>query len=411
MKVKDVMQTDVVYVSSDTPLVEVARLIFEHRINGIAVCEGKKLIGMITEQDIMSQFFPTMQEYAQDYVHARDFEEMEEKAKEILSYPASRIMSKKPETITKDEPLLKAQSLMQVHEIGRLPVVDENGNLTGIVSKGDIFNAVVGKDVSIAWGQEELHDWIAKYYDSFIDWKERLSAELPLLLKFIKQRKVQKIIDIGCATGEHDIALVKTNGFSVLGIEKSQHMIDVANSKKETLPQKLKEKLNFIKLDRADLPKSSFKGFDAALILGGVISHSTNLDRDLNAICSSLNPDKNLIIIQMPDYELILKKRDRFSSLTFFKRSASARGESAFIIFYDFRNDGLINLNNVILESDGKKWKPKGIGTAVLNPITKKQLNSILEKKGYKVRVLQHKSLSVFNPKLSREIFIIGTKN
>lgn len=409
MRVKDVMQTDVVHVSPETPLREVARLIFGYGINGVAVCSNKRLIGMITERDILAQFYPSMREYIEDSLHARDFEGMEERARDILEYPAEKIMSTEVATITKDEPLLKAQSLMQVQKVGRLPVIDEKENLVGIISKSDIFKAIVGKNLSMSWDQEKFHDWIARHYDMVINWEERLKSEVPFLVKLLKHNNAQKIIDVGCATGEHAIALAK-EGFSVLGIDKSEAMIAVANRKKDQLPQAIQERIEFVKLSRASLPKSAHKDFDAAVIMGGVISHSLNLEKDIDAICSSLKHGKSTIIVQLPDYEAILKKQDRFSSLTFFRSQLKQKDQHGFLVFYDFRDDLLINLNIVVLDFNGRQWQGRGVATTVLNPITQKQLQEVLEKNGYTVKVVPHESLSVFDPKLSTGIFVVAEK-
>jgi CBS domain-containing protein len=52
-------------------------------------------------------------------------------------------MTKKIISIQRDEPILEAESIMKLHKISKLPVVDKKGNLIGIISKGDIFRALV----------------------------------------------------------------------------------------------------------------------------------------------------------------------------------------------------------------------------------------------------------------------------
>ncbi|MDO8657403.1 MAG: CBS domain-containing protein, partial [Candidatus Levybacteria bacterium] len=78
MKVSDVMSTQVNTVSPDTSVSSVAQIIFGHNINGVPVVKDRKLVGFITERDILSRFYPSMQEYVEDPVSARDFEGMEE---------------------------------------------------------------------------------------------------------------------------------------------------------------------------------------------------------------------------------------------------------------------------------------------------------------------------------------------
>ena len=91
--------------------------------------------------------FPSIQELMEDYVHERDFESMEGKVKPILSKKVKELMSTKVVSIHIDEPLLKAESIMRIKDVSRLPVVDDKGSLIGIISKGDIFRALVSPKV------------------------------------------------------------------------------------------------------------------------------------------------------------------------------------------------------------------------------------------------------------------------
>jgi len=194
MKVSDIMQREVDYVSPSQTVLEAARLIFGHGHNGLPVCEGKekKIVGFITDQDILSKFFPSMQEYVEDYGNIRDFEKMEEKVKEILGWKVSKIMSKNIILIREDEPVLKAQSIMQVKDVGRLPVVDKKRHLIGIVSKGDIFRVLVGKRLSLH-KEGGFYDWFSEYYENMFDWEKRLSAEIPSLVNLFRKEGVKKV--------------------------------------------------------------------------------------------------------------------------------------------------------------------------------------------------------------------------
>src|SRR3989344_9607003 len=139
MKVANAMSRKVDYVTPETRVKEFSKLIFSRGINGVPVIKGKKVIGFITERDILHQFLPTMREYMEDPVNEANFEKMEKKISYILSLTADKIMAKHLVTIQSDAPLLEAQSLMFVNKIGRLPVVDKKNNLIGIIAKADIF--------------------------------------------------------------------------------------------------------------------------------------------------------------------------------------------------------------------------------------------------------------------------------
>ena len=145
MKVANAMSRKVDSVSPKTKVKEISKLIFLHHINGVPVLKGKKVIGFITERDILHQFFPSMREYMEDPVNEANFETMEKNITQIFELTADKVMSKHPITIHPDSPLLEAQSLMFMYKVGRLPVVDKKKNIIGIIAKRDIFKYLVGK--------------------------------------------------------------------------------------------------------------------------------------------------------------------------------------------------------------------------------------------------------------------------
>lgn len=147
MKVKDAMSKKIDYTTPKAKLKDVSKLIFDHHINGLPVLKGKKLVGFITERDILQEFYPSMKEYMEDIVNEANFEKMEKKVSQIFEMSAEKIMSKKIITVTPETPLLEAQSRMFVGKVGRLPVVDKDKRLVGIISKGDIFKYLVGKRI------------------------------------------------------------------------------------------------------------------------------------------------------------------------------------------------------------------------------------------------------------------------
>lgn len=145
MKVADVYQKTSGFTTPEATLIEAAKYIFGHGHKGIPVIKKQtgRLIGFITEQDILSQLFPKVQNLFEDYVHERDFEEMENNLKPILKKRVKDVMTRTIIAIHVEEPLLKAESIMKLKDISRLPVIDSKGKLLGIISKVDIFRALV----------------------------------------------------------------------------------------------------------------------------------------------------------------------------------------------------------------------------------------------------------------------------
>ncbi len=149
MKVSRIVKKKVDCVTPNSTLLDASKFIFGHHHRGLPVvsAKNKKLVGFITQQDILSQLFPTIGELMEDYAHEKDFEAMEKRAKEVLNKKVKAAMTKKVLFVHIDDPVLKAESIMKINHISRLPVVDNKGNLIGIVSKGDIFRLLVSPRV------------------------------------------------------------------------------------------------------------------------------------------------------------------------------------------------------------------------------------------------------------------------
>lgn len=384
MKVSDAMSSHVDFVSVNTKVKDVARLIFGAGINGVPVCKKRKIIGFITERDILAKFFPSITEFVEEPLQSGDFEGMEKKISEVLNLPASKIMSPNPSMITADTPLLKAQSIMLIKKIGRIPVVDKNKNLIGIISKGDIFRNVVGDKLPTT-SEEEYHDWLSNHYDIVIDWKKRLENEIPGLTDLFKKEKVANIIDVGFGTGEHDIALAK-KGFNVLGVEASRLMLMTAKQKLEKLPKNISDKLEFIHGDYHKILKSKKGEFQAAIFLGNAFAHTAdNYIKTLSSVVSVLDPKHSVLVFQIINFEKVFKEKKGFLEVNYGSSKLGGKDDHAFIEFYNPDNSKeMLTLNMEILDFDGKKWKHRTLNSTKIANITPKKIEALLKKHGFK---------------------------
>lgn len=378
MKVKDIMQRKVDYVTPDTSVREVARHIFGKGINGLPVCEGKKLVGFIAEKDILSHFLPSMQEYMEDPVHARDFEEMEKKVSEILSLTANDIMSKNSVSVTADTPLLRAESTMTANKVGRLSVVDNRGNLVGILSKGDIFRTIVGRQLPLE-EEEGFYDWMSNYYDLIVDWKKRLSKEMPDLVELFKKENANKILDLSFGTGEHAIALVKA-GFTVFGLESSKMMHDISESKRKELPFNLKNRISLFSGEYKETVKNLQENLDAVIFMGNVLSHNLETDKKiLEEVNSVLNPKKAVIVLQSLNYEKIFKVKGGFRD--FIVREPKYKQKIASLSFYAENKETLYT--RAVFEFEDNRWFFRGVNSKPIVAIGREEITKRLKKIGF----------------------------
>jgi CBS domain-containing protein len=118
MQIRDILTHDVETVSPDTRIQEVARKMKELDIGAVPVCSGRRLLGMITDRDIAVRAI----------AEGRDPRET----------PVSDAMTDQVIFCYQDQDVEDARQLMEQYQIRRLPVVDEQDQLVGIVSLGDI---------------------------------------------------------------------------------------------------------------------------------------------------------------------------------------------------------------------------------------------------------------------------------
>ena len=125
MKVKEVMHKGVDWVSPDTPLTELAKLMREHDIGAIPIGEADRLIGMVTDRDIVCKGL------AQDNFDVR-------------SATARDVMTPGIHCCRDDDDLAKAVRHMEALQVRRLPVINKSKRMVGILSLGDVSHSVPG---------------------------------------------------------------------------------------------------------------------------------------------------------------------------------------------------------------------------------------------------------------------------
>lgn len=384
MKVSDVMSKHVDFVSRDTSIRDVSRIIFGRGINGVPVCKNKKVVGFITEKDILAKFFPSMQEYMEDPFHSSDFEGMESKVQEIFEMHVDSIMSKNPITVTEDIPLLKAQSLMFVEKVGRLPVVDKDGNLVGMISKGDIFRSLVGQSLPLEQ-EEGFYDWQAKRYDNLIDWETRLDNEIPELTALFKKDNTKKILDVASSTGEHSIALAK-KGFELFGIESSGLMDKIARRKLNKLPENLKKSIHFGQGKYTKLLNNLKIEIDSAILLGNTLPHILYEDKDiLEKISSVLRKKDAIMVFQIVNFKKIFDLNKGLRDFTLRKDQAlSYYKDHAFLGFYTKVSDKVVSYSRAVLSCVSKgKWSFVSVNSTSIADIREKEIVGLLSKLGF----------------------------
>ncbi|MER6422846.1 CBS domain-containing protein [Streptomyces sp. NPDC001137] len=151
-KVGSVMTTDVVRATYGTPFKEVARLLGEHRISGLPVVdEDEKVIGVISETDLMVRQAQTPDPFEPRKHHWPAFANRasRQRATKVRARTAGQLMTEPPLTVHADNTIVEAARTMAQHHIERLPVLDEEHRLVGIVTRRDLLQVFLRPDADI----------------------------------------------------------------------------------------------------------------------------------------------------------------------------------------------------------------------------------------------------------------------
>lgn len=146
MKVADVMSKKAETVSPKTALRKLWELIFKKHVHAVPVVDSKnKLLGIVAEEDLLKKLYPDYEDFIEDFVNARDFEQMEDNIHDLVGLTAEKLMSKAVIFTREETPILRALSRMIVRGVHQLPVLSQEGVVVGIISKSDIFDSLFAK--------------------------------------------------------------------------------------------------------------------------------------------------------------------------------------------------------------------------------------------------------------------------
>ena len=121
MKAKEAMHKGVEWVSPDTPLIAIAKKMLEQDIGAVPIGENDRLIGMVTDRDIALRAVAN--------------------GKDVSRLTARDVMTEGIVWCRDIDEVNQAADVMQTRQVRRLPVIDQNKRMIGILSMGDISHA------------------------------------------------------------------------------------------------------------------------------------------------------------------------------------------------------------------------------------------------------------------------------
>lgn len=178
LKVYEVMTAQLYAASPDMPMSKVLEILRVNRISGVPVLDGESLAGILSIEDIV-----------------RALEKNE------LSAPVSKYMTRNLVTVASFDSIIKALQAFSDSRRGRLPVVDENRKLVGIITKGDITRGILTA-LQRDYNEEEVRRYRASHL-----FEDIISDRTTLVLRY--HIKAQDFIHGGNASSNIKRALLR----------------------------------------------------------------------------------------------------------------------------------------------------------------------------------------------------------
>jgi len=140
MNISDCMKTPVYTIQADGILQDAMEKMAEHLVGTMPVVDtDNHLVGMILLDDILTLFMPHFVEMLRsaDFIHDYSFLKIGHEKVHLGQRPVTEIMQK-PYSIQHDAELMEAMVLMHKHQVGELPVLDDEKRVIAIVSRGRV---------------------------------------------------------------------------------------------------------------------------------------------------------------------------------------------------------------------------------------------------------------------------------
>lgn len=153
MKIEEVMTKSVVMLSPDDTILSASLKLSEKRISGAPVVDNDgKLIGVFTESDVLKMMkttkrtlrliYPSLSSISVAFQEQDTEREALEAYKEVENVKVGDIMTTEVETIRPDEEVRDAIKKMVSRGVNRLPVIDADRKVIGIITRGDILRGI-----------------------------------------------------------------------------------------------------------------------------------------------------------------------------------------------------------------------------------------------------------------------------
>ena len=150
IKAKDIMTKDVITVQPETEIVQAAKLLLEHHINGLPVVDKEgRMKGIICQSDLVVQQrkipLPSFFIMLDSFIPLTSSKTIKKELQKMSAITVKDAMTPDPITVGPETGLEDIATLMVKHKIHTLPVLDQ-GRIVGVIGKEDILRTLMSDE-------------------------------------------------------------------------------------------------------------------------------------------------------------------------------------------------------------------------------------------------------------------------
>ncbi len=244
LKIEQIMTREVVTVAPENTIAELKTILKTRRISGTPVLQDGKLVGIVSIEDLIGAL-----EVGEKDALVRDR------------------MTRNVQTIYADESVVQAVNKLTQYGFGRLPVVDRQGRLVGILTRGDIVRGLL-KQMEVEYHEEEIHRYRASHI-----FEDIVSDQTGLVLRY--RVKAKDFTHGGEASSKVKRALERLGAqpplvrrVAIATYEAETNLIIHADNGGEIIVEIMPEQIRVIALDNGpgipDIEQALQPGFSTA---------------------------------------------------------------------------------------------------------------------------------------------------
>lgn len=148
MKVRDIMSTSIITLSPEMGIIDATRILMENHINGAPVVNGKgRIVGILCRDDIITQQkkipLPSFFLVLDAMIPLSSPRQIQKEMDKMTATTVDHAMTPKPVTVRPETDIEVVAGLMVDQKIHTIPVVDDKGNLVGVVGKEDVLRTIL----------------------------------------------------------------------------------------------------------------------------------------------------------------------------------------------------------------------------------------------------------------------------